>query len=178
MGSGWKFDPAGPPASSLKGPIPLAARGMRLPNSPGLYLVTCGDCLAHVGTSGKLADRVRQLARLGAHHGSAEVLCAAFCSREQPLVWWEVCPSVEVARRRETAFKRHYGEPPVPRASYGGCKDGARLRQALVEAAGPGTWEAGYIEALFHTGMRLNLLFQPRLREIWGRVGVPPGPWA
>ena len=38
---------------------------MGLPARPGLYIVTCGDCMPHVGTSSKLGGRVRTLASLG-----------------------------------------------------------------------------------------------------------------
>jgi hypothetical protein len=108
----WQFDRTGPDSSSLAGPVPLATTGMELPNRPGLYIVTCGDCLAHVGTSGRLASRVRTLASLRSHGGSAEVLCAAFCTGNAPVVWWEELPDVAMARSRELRFKEHYGEPP------------------------------------------------------------------
>ena len=112
MGSPWTFDPRGPEIRSLRGPVPLATRAMGLPMRPGLYIVTAGDCLAHVGTSGGIAGRVRTLANLGTHRGSAEVLCAAFCTGIAPVVWWEEQPTVVAARERERAFKLHYGEPP------------------------------------------------------------------
>lgn len=174
----WTFDPNGPDASELRGPLPLARRGLGLPRSPGLYVITCGDCLAHVGTSGGLSGRVRTLAALGTHRGSAEVVCAAYCSGEPPQVWWRECATVADARQLEAAFKSHYGEPPVPRERYESCKDGRRLRRALTEAAGEGSWEAGYVEAVFDIGEKLALLFAPRFESVWARVGVPPGPWA
>ena len=96
----------------------LATRGMGLPATPGLYIVTCGACMPHVGTSGNIANRVRTLAALGTHRGSTEVLCAAFCTGEAPVVWWEEQPTVAAARERERQFKVHYGEPPQIRSSY------------------------------------------------------------
>lgn len=47
------------------GPVLLATKGMKLPPSPGLYVVSCGPCVAHIGTSGTLSARVGTLARLG-----------------------------------------------------------------------------------------------------------------
>lgn len=139
---------------------------------------TCGDCLAHVGTSGGIAGRVRTLANLGTHRGSAEVLCAAFCTAEAPVVWWEEQATVIAARERERAFKAHYGEPPQPRPGYERCVNGAELLGAIIAATGPDSWEAGFAEGVFMIGEKLNLLFQPRFEPIWRRVGVPPGPWA
>lgn len=176
----WEFDPDGPDFSDLigNGSIALASVGMGLPASPGIYVVTCGACLAHIGTSKKLAHRVRGLARLGAHRGSSEVLCAAYCANQAPMVWWARCGTVEEARQREAAFKRRYGEPPVPRASYEGCVNGKRIRDDLIKAAGEGTWAAGYIEAVFDIGESLSLLFDSRFDRLWKSVGRPPGPWA
>jgi hypothetical protein len=151
---------------------------MGLPAGPGLYIVTCGDCLAHVGTSGSVARRVRTLANLGTHRGSAEVLCAAFCTGMPPMVWWEELPTVTEARERERAFKVHYGEPPRPRPPYEACINGRHLLEAMVPAAGPDSWEAGFAEAVFLIGEKLNLLLQPRFEPIWREVGIPPGPWA
>lgn len=177
----WRFDPRGPDATILRrnGSVPLASRGMKLPRKPGLYLVTCGDCLAHVGTSKNLARRVGDLARLGPHHGSSEVLCAAFCTRRPPLVWWEQCASVEQARKREVEFK-HNGdrEPPVPRPKYESCANGGRLKATLLRAAGDKTWGSGYVEAVFDIGSGFRLLFGPRFHQLWAEIGVPPGPWA
>jgi hypothetical protein len=134
--------------------------------------------MPHVGTSGGIAGRVRTLANLGTHRGSAEVLCAAYCTGEAPVVWWEEQPSVPDARLRESAFKTHYGEPPQPRSHYAGCVNGAALLAAIRAAAGPDSWESGYAEAVFQIGEKLSLLFQPRFAAIWREVGVPPGPWA
>jgi hypothetical protein len=173
----WRFDDAGPVWSGLQGPVDLASRAMGLPARPGLYVVTCGDCLAHVGTSGGLRGRVSSLARLGTHRGSAEVLCAAFCSEAAPLVWWEELTDVPTARGREREFKLFYGEPPSPRSKYADCVNGGRLMKALVEAAGRDSWEAGFIDAVFQIGEKLSLLFGPRFEESWSKVGKPPGPW-
>lgn len=178
MSSSWAFDPRGPEFRSLRGPVPLATRGMGLPGKPGLYVVTCGDCLSHVGTSGGIAGRVRTLANLGTHRGSAEVLCAAFCTGVAPLVWWEEQPTVAAARVREQAFKRHYGEPPRPRPKYEGCINGRQLVGAIIDAAGPNSWEAGFAEAVFLIGEKLSLLMSPRFQGLWHEVGLPPGPWA
>ncbi len=177
MTARWTFDPRGPQFHTLNGPIPLAVKGMGLPARPGLYVITCGGCMPHVGTSGRLSGRVRTLAALGTHRGSAEVLCAAFCTGAAPLVWWEEHADAVAARERERAFKRHYGEPPQPRPDYTGCVNGAALLGRIIEAAGHDSWEAGFAEAVFTIGERLRLLVQPRFAPVWQRVGVPPGPW-
>lgn len=176
--SSWAFDPDGPDSDSFEGPSKLSRKGLGLPPSPGLYLITCGDCLAHVGTSGKLRSRVGTLARLGAHRGSAEVLCAAFCTGLEPQVRWRTCPDIATAGKLESDYKQHYREPPTPRERYEECVNGRRLMRQLLEAAGENSWEAGFIEATFIIGEKLNLLFQPRLWAIWEKVGIPPGPWA
>jgi len=134
--------------------------------------------MPHVGTSGNLQSRVRMLATLGAHRGSAEVLCAAFCTRQAPVVWWEEHASATSARARERAFKSHYGEPPQPSASHSGCVNGAALLAQLVTASSSDSWEAGFATAVFQIGQNLKLLFQPRFAAIWKRVGCPPGPWS
>jgi len=173
----WAFDTRGPNVAGINGPVPLAANGMRLPAKPGLYVITCGDCMPHVGTSGSLRGRVRALATLGAHRGSAEVICAAFCTGESPLVWWQEHASAALAREREREFKSHYGEPPQPRTSYAECVNGGALLRRMIAAAGPDSWEAGFATAVFGIGQNLKLLFQPRFAPIWKRVGSPPGPW-
>lgn len=150
---------------------------MGLPDRPGFYVVTCGDCLAHVGTSRRLARRVWQLASLGTHGGSDEVLCAAFCTKKAPVVWWGELPDDVAARSREREFKAHYGEPPAPRSKYAPCRNGARIRDELVRAAGCRSWEAGFIEAVFEIRSTLRLLFDSRFESVWTRVGKPPGPW-
>lgn len=141
-------------------------------------MIRCGDCTAHIGTSSKLQGRLRTLARLGTHRGSAEVLCASFCTQEAPQVWWRELSNVESARASESALKRMHGEPPVPRERYYGCVNGVHLMKELIKVAGKNSWEAGYIEAVFEIGEKLNLLFGPRFRSLWKSVGVPPGPWA
>jgi hypothetical protein len=174
----WAFDARGPDFHELNGPVSLARKGMGLPARPGLYIVTCGDCMSHVGTSGSLGGRVRGLASLGTHRGSAEVLCAAFCTRQAPVVWWEEQSSVSAARERERTFKAYYGEPPRPRSRYEGCVNGGELLKAIIAAAGRDSWEAGFAHAVFLIGQKLSLLFQPRFARIWQRLGVPPGPWS
>lgn len=174
----WAFDPLGPSATGLKGPVALMTKGMGLPSKPGLYIVTCGDCMPHVGTSGNLSRRARILANLGAHRGSAEVLCAAFCTKEAPLVWWESHSSAAKAREREREFKSYYGEPPQPRASHWGCVDGAKLLADMLRVAGRDSWEAGFASAVFRIGRDLRVLFEPRFAPIWNQIGCPPGPWA
>lgn len=176
MTARWAFDPCGPTAD-LQGAVPLAIKGMAVPATPGLYVITCGGCMPHVGTSGSLRNRLRTLATLGSHRGSAEVLCAAFCTREPPLVWWERHETAVSARERERAFKAHYGEPPQPRPAHAKCVHGSTLLSAIIAVAGPDSWEAGFATAVFRIGQNLRLLFQPRFASIWTSIGVPPGPW-
>lgn len=174
---GWTFDPAGPDTTGLAGPVELVRRGLVVPPRTGLYVITAGDCLAHVGTSGNLRGRIGTLARLGTHRGSAEVLCAAHCTRHHPVVWWEEHDDIGRARQREREFKHHYGEPPQPRPPYESCVNGAAVLDALVVAAGANSWEAGYIEAVLTVGEKLSLLFERRFERLWSEVRVPPGPW-
>lgn len=165
-----------PELEAFDGPVDLIGRGLSLPLQSGVYVVASADCVAHIGTSGSLRGRVRTLANLGTHRGSAEVICAAHCTGEVPRVWWyETDPAA--ARLLERTLKGRYGEPPWPRGAYEGCVNGARLRDELVTAAGSGSWEAGYVEAVFAIGEKLSLLFQPRFGPIWERLGIPPGPW-
>lgn len=159
------------------GPCDLATRGLPLPPSPGVYVVASGGCVSHIGTSGNLRSRVRSLAALGTHRGSAEVLCAAYCTGSAPKVWWYPTADAVSARVIESALKRDTGEPPTPRATFTGCVNGVRLRSALVAAAGQDSWHAGFVDAVFGIGEKLSLLFQPRFDDIWRSVGVPPGPW-
>lgn len=56
--------------------------------------------------------------------------------------------------------------------------NGRELLTGIIEAAGPDSWEAGFAEAVFLIGEKLNLLFRPRFEPIWKQVGVPPGPWS
>lgn len=109
--------------------------------------------------------------------GSVEVLCAAHCTGEAPMVRRQETPTAAAARAIESHFKR-LGEPPQPRAAFPDCVNGTALRRALVEAAGPSSWEAGYVDALFEVGEQLHRLFTPRFHPLWQRVGWPPGPWA
>lgn len=176
MSDSWAFNPSGPDTAGLVGPMPLASKAMRLPKTPAFYFVTCGGCLAHIGTSKNLANRVRTLATLGHHRGSDEVLCAAFCSGQPPHIWWIACNTEEEARRREAEFKSFYGEPPVPAATYASCKHGRGVRDALLSTVNRDSWEAGYIEAVFAIGERLDLLFKPRFDPLWSKLNRPPGP--
>lgn len=173
----WAFDEKGPRFSGLSGPLLLVRGRMGLPTTPGYYLVTCGDCLAHVGETGRgVSGRLGQLANARRHGGLNEVLCAAFCTGQPPQVWWEECSSKLSAERHQKAFKDHYGEPPFP-PKYESCRRGERLRRELVKAAGKGSWEAGYIEAIFDSTSGFGLLLKPRFEFIWDQVGRPPGPW-
>lgn len=173
----WRFNAGGRPVEFV-GPIALARKGMGLPPACGTYAVTSADCISHIGTSGSLRTRVGSLARLGKHRGSAEVLCAAYCTREEPLVWWHATETIKEARSLEAALKQHHGEPPQPRRFYESCRDGAALRAALLSASGAQTWAAGFIEALFTVGEELSLLQDPRLDYVWDQMRRPPGPWA
>ena len=65
-----------------------------------------------------------------------------------------------------------------PAKTLAACHRAEPLRRELVEAAGPDTWAAGYIEAVLEIGERLELLFQPRVAYVWRKIGIPPGPWA
>ena len=160
----------------LQGPKPLALRGMNLRAEPGVYVVTSGDCISHIGSSGRLGDRVRTLAHLGTHRGSARVLCAAHCTGEAPLVWWAYCKSVARARGIEADLKleretRFFG-------AYVQCEDGDALRASLIESVGRDSWAGGYIDAVFAIGEHLAFLNRRELGVAWNTVGIPPGPWA
>ena len=72
--------------------VPLARRAQGAPARPGVYVITCGDCVPHIGTSSNLQSRIRSLAGLGNHRGSAKVLCAAYCTRGRPMVRSSRCP--------------------------------------------------------------------------------------
>lgn len=87
------------------------------------------------------------------------------------LVWWRTCErDGELAIEME--LKAALGDPA---RTLEACHRAEPLRSALIEAAGPGTWAAGYVEAVLEIGERLELLFQPRLAGLWRTVGVPPG---
>lgn len=167
----WELDLAGFTAG-----VPLKRTAQGAPAHPGVYVIAAGDCVPHIGTSGNLQTRIRTLAALGNHRGSAEVLCAAHCTQQAPTVRWRETATAADARSIESTFKK-LGEPPQPRGQFSGCVNGAALRHALVETAGPSSWEAGYVEALFEVGEQLHRLFAPRFHDLWERVGWPPGPW-
>jgi hypothetical protein len=150
---------------------------MGLPKSPGVYIVQSGDCVSHIGSTGTLAARVYTLASLGTHRASAKVLCAAYCTGEAPLVWWQLSESAAAAAAREKSLKMEFGEPPLPGSEYASCVSGARLLSAVLKAAGDESWHAGYAEATFRIGEKLSLLFTERFEPIWNEIGKPPGPW-
>ena len=160
--------------AAFEGPHPLVRRGLPVPASAGVYVIASGRCVSHIGTSGKLRGRLGQLAGLGTHRGSAEVLCAAYCTGAAPQIWWL---QSDAARDLERRLKVESGEPPTPRTEFSGCVNGDKLRHDLIAAAGANSWEAGYLEAVFAIGEKLSLLFQPHFRRIWLEIGVPPGPW-
>lgn len=158
-------------------PVPLVRNRLGAPARPGVYVIACGECVPHIGTSSKLQSRIRSLAALGNHRGSAEVLCAAYCTGVQPMVQWREMGSALEARVVERKLKAR-GEPPQPRNEFAGCVNGSTLRNDLVSAAGRSTWEAGYIEALFDVGEQLYRLFDDRFEDVWAAIGRPPGPWS
>lgn len=160
----------------LQGPQPLALHGMKLRSEPGVYVVVSGECISHVGSSGRLADRVRTLAHLGTHRGSARVLCAAHCTGEAPQVWWAYSKSVARARGIEADLKLEREQKFF--GGYLQCEGGDVLRTQLVEAVGRESWAAGYVDALFSIGEHLARLDRPELAVAWSAIGVPPGPWA
>lgn len=171
QGAVWALDLTG-----FTGAVPLRRTAQGAPARPGVYVISTGGCVPHIGTSGNLQTRIRTLATLGNHRGSAEVLCAAHCTGEAPTVQWLETPTAPEARAIESALKG-LGEPPQPRAQFSDCVNGTALRRALVEAAGAASWEAGYIDALFDVGEQLHRLFTPRFHPLWERIGWPPGPW-
>lgn len=168
----WSLD-----LDTFTAPVPLARRRLGAPAKPGVYVITCGACVPHVGTSSKLQARIRSLAALGNHRGSAEVLCAAHCTGVAPTVQWRETQSAAEARVLEREFKAR-GEPPQPRGNFAGCVNGTALRNDLVAAAGPTTWKSGYIAALFDVGEQLYRIFDSRFDDVWAALGRPPGPWS
>lgn len=168
----WSID-----LGSFTSPVPLVRRRLGAPARPGVYVIACDGCVPHIGTSGKLQSRIRSLAALGNHRGSAEVLCAAYCTGAQPTVQWRETGSAADARLLEQELKA-LGEPPQPRDDFAGCVNGITLRNDLIAAAGRSTWEAGYVEALFDVGEQLHRLFDRRFDDVWATIGRPPGPWA
>jgi len=161
---------------NLTGPYSLS-QSAQVPKGPGLYIVTCGECTAHIGTSGDLRNRVSTLARLGTHRGSPEVLCAAYCTKTEPLVWCETYATAEAARSVESRLKAELGEPPTLRPQFERCVNGLGLLDALVAAAGEESFEAGFATATMRNGENLRFLFEERFAAIWKKVGKPPGPW-
>lgn len=160
----------------LHGPRSLAERGMGIKSEPGVYVVSSGECISYVGSSGRLGDRIRTLAHLGTHRGSARVLCAAHCTGEPPVVWWAYTKSVARARGVEADLKLEREQKFF--GGYLQCEGGDVLRTQLVEALGRETWAAGYVDALFSIGEHLSLLDRAELAPAWEIVGIPPGPWA
>lgn len=178
----WTTDVIDTFAEPFDGPRPLAATQMGLPPCPGVYLVVCGPCLAHVGTSGNLRARVGTLARLSTHGGAVAVLSAALFTEELPMIWWREFEDHASARALERQLKVRFGEPPRPSPEFDGCVH--QLLSRLVRAAGEDSWAAGFIEAVFRTGAHINLLADraqpdPRLQEVWRKVGIPIAlrPW-
>jgi hypothetical protein len=167
-----------PPAGlRLEGPVALGEQ--RLPaGSFGSYVVSVGPVVAAIGAGGSrtgaFASRVRSLAVLGNHRASRRVLCAAFCQQAPPLLWWRLAER-NGELTLESELKSVIGDPAK---TLPACHRAEPLKRALVEAAGEDTWEAGYVEAVLEIGERLELLFQPRLADLWRTVGIPPGPWA
>jgi hypothetical protein len=84
--------------------------------------------------------------------------------------------SVSRARAIEAELKADYD-----RQFFGDrleCDLGGALRTALVDAVGPDTWAAGYVDALFEIGEHLAYLSREELAGAWRTIGIPPGPWA
>jgi hypothetical protein len=158
------------------GPGPLLAHGMRLRPEPAVYVVASGDAISHVGASGRLGDRVRTLAHLGSHKGSARVLCVAHCTGVAPQIWWSYTKSLTKARALETELKADY-ERQFLGANLE-CDHGGALRGQLMDALGRESWTAGYVEAIFSIGEHFAYLARPELGPAWATIGIPPGPWA
>ena len=103
----------------LHGPRSLARRGMGIKSEPGVYVVSSGDCISYVGSSGRLGDRIRTLAHLGTHRGARASSAPRTARARRRSVWWAYTKSVARARgveadlklERETEVLR--GLPPV-----------------------------------------------------------------
>jgi hypothetical protein len=104
------------------------------------------------------------------------VLCVAHCTGIAPQVWWSYTKSVTRARALEAELKADYDRQFLGARLE--CDLGGALRAALVDAVGPDTWPAGYVDALFAVGEHLAYLARPELAAAWQTVGIPPGPWA
>jgi hypothetical protein len=102
---------------------------------PAAYIVRSGKAISHIGDSGQINGRLGDLARLRKHLGGAEVLCVAWCTHKWPTVGIQTFPSCDSAHDYARELKKKYGEPPCPK-EFAGCKNGTRLRAALVEEAG------------------------------------------
>jgi hypothetical protein len=111
----------------FEGPVALASRGLVIPPTSGVDIVASGDCVSHIGTSRSLRGRVASLAALGTHRGSAEVLCAVYCAKTPPLVWWRTVDAAEMTVL-ERQLKSAAGEPPSPRGRFASCVNGTQLR--------------------------------------------------
>ena len=156
--------------------VPLANRHTDAP-SIGYYIIKSGNCISQVGTSSHVIERLYALSRLEHHRSSSKILCAAYCTKQAPVVGWVSSKSIEEARSFEARDKRKNGLPPYPK-EYEGCRNGAKLRHDLIMAAGEGTWEAGYINAVFDIGEDFKRLKDPRFDLVWEKIGGwPPGPW-
>lgn len=167
---GWPLD-------GFSGPAPLHALPAGLARTPGVYVVTCGDSVAHIGHSNKLRRRLHELLNLNTHRGSAEVLCVSYCTGDLPTVRWKHLQSTDAAKAREEELKRLIGEPPRPDKRQETCRKGHTLKCELIRAAGATTWEAGYIEAIFDAGEPFRLLFDRRFESVWRSVRMPLDPW-
>lgn len=129
------------------GPIPLNGD---FPTTNGVYVVACGDCLAHVATATDLRARFSRLSKLSANTGGAHLVCVAWKTRSYPQVWYQTTTHPTVARRIENALRRKYHQPLRPLYLYGPAQNAKELHRAMIGAVAPGSWEAGYIDAIFH----------------------------
>lgn len=145
-----------------------------IPNEPGVYVISSGDCISHIGEGGHMRDRVETLRRLGTHRGSDEVLCAAHCTHESPVVHWELVSGDRRKRLdREGELESMIGEPPSPQPEFRNCIHGRKLCEQLLQNCTG--WQQGYIKATFEIGEQLAHLFHPKFDRVWRKVGKPPG---